>query len=102
MGEQRNTNVIGATATIPATDADAVVFGFTQIVRRNKWQAWYGGRKSSDGSIGLDWEAARAPETVMLDQIQNVPEPWFNKPLLGTTRNGRSASTGDLPALSCL
>ncbi len=99
-GQDWTGDAVEMNATIPATDADQVEFGFVQLARANRFEAFYAGRIASEGSIALNYFVAPAlKQKILLDGSNKPRDPWYRNPTFGTSRNGRAAGTGDHPGL---
>lgn len=101
-GQNWNQDAVTTNASIPVTNADQVEFGFVQVARANRFEAFYSGRIASEGSIALNYFVAPAlTQKIFLDAGSRPPprDPWYRNPALGISRNSRSAETGDHPGL---
>jgi hypothetical protein len=97
--EQGNAITAGAHVPLSAGPGDTA-FGFVQLARANFYGAFYAGRISREGSIGIQAHIPPAlPNALMLDATGNPPLPWFNDPSFSSFVAPTVNSTwGDHPA----
>lgn len=99
-GSDWTADAITATASIPVSNPGQAEFGFVQLARANRFQAYYAGRLSREGSVTLDYFVPPAlKQKIMLDGGGSLRDPWYREPISQATPGGRSAKTGDHPGM---
>jgi len=106
-GDLWSAEAIQFTGSVPiqGSGADQVELGFVQIAQANVFQAFYAGRISSEGSIGLTYFNAPAmTQTIILDGVTNNAnpprDPWYRNPAFGVgANNSRAAMASDHPGM---